>query len=259
MIKIEGLLTLTVGERFADLGQFTWQALVFLLIGGIMMMLIDWTVRRFGHDKVSHAQYMTALALSGLLGLFLLWEESYRNFQPLKTHNELLLAEVASLREELKAKDQNVEILERRFDKFTAQLTEVGKDTGKTVHALQEKLKERENQIASLQNQLHEKIKKAALRNQLAQLRVEGNRIIDKALSTPTSRPPSDERKQWFTSTIQYLQQNMDAGHVEEFRNPLTPTVHFDGLPASHDVFASDVESRVRVLQRFSDELREAN
>ena len=93
----------------------------------------------------------------------------------------------------------------------------------------------------------------------MAQLRAEGNRIIDKALSTPTSRTPADEREQWFTNTIQYLRQNMDAGHVEEFRNPPVLVLHFEGLPASHDVFASDVEARVKVLQRFTDELREKN
>ena len=34
-------MTLTLGERIADLGLFTLQALVFLLVGGAMMMLID--------------------------------------------------------------------------------------------------------------------------------------------------------------------------------------------------------------------------
>lgn len=252
---MEDLLTLTLGERVADLGLFTLQALVFLLVGGAMMMLIDWTARRLGSGKVSRAQYLTALALSFFLGLFLQWEESYRNSQPLKTHNESLSREIASLRKDLEAKNKDVETLERRFDKFTAQLTEFGKDTGKTLHALQEKVKERESQMASLQN--HEKTRTAAMKNQLAQLRAEGNRIIDKALLTPTSRPPADERKQWFTNTIQYLRQNMDAGHVEEFRNPPAPALHFEGLPASHDVFASDVEARVKVLERFTDELRE--
>ena len=250
-------MTLTLGERVADLGLFTLQALVFLLVGGAMMMLIDWTARRLGGGKVSRAQYLTALALSFFLGLFLQWEESYRNSQPLKTQNESLSREIASLRKDLEAKNEKVETLERRFDKFTAQLTEFGKDTGKTLHALQEKVKERESQMASLQNHLNEKTGKAAMKNQLAQLRAEGNRIIDKALMTPTSRPPADERKQWFTNTIQYLRQNMDAGHVEEFRNPPAPALHFEGLPASHDVFASDVEARVKVLERFTDELRE--
>ena len=165
--------------------------------------------------------------------------------------------EIASLRNDLEAKNEKVETLERRFDKFTAQLTEFGKDTEKTLHALQETVKERESQMASLQNHHNEKTGKAAMKNQLAQLRAEGNRIIDKALMTPTSRPPADERKQWFTNTIQYLRQNMDAGHVEEFRNPPAPALHFEGLPASHDVFASDVEARVKVLERFTDELRE--
>ena len=256
---MEDLLTLTLGERVADLGLFTLQALVFLLVGGAMMLLIDWTARRLGGGKVSQAQYLTALALSFFLGLFLQWEESYRNSQPLKTQNESLSREIASLRKDLEAKNTNVETVERRFDKFTAQLTEIGKDTGKTLRALQEKVKERESQIASLQNHLNEKTRKAAMRNQLAQLRAEGNRIIDKALSTPASRPPADERKQWFANTIQYLRQNMDAGHVEEFRNPPAPALHFEGLPASHDVFASDVEARVKVLQKFTDELREKN
>ena len=254
---MEDLLTLTLGERVADLGLFTLQALVFLLVGGAMMMLIDWTARRLGGDKVSQAQYLTALALSFFLGLFLQWEESYRNSQPVKTQNESLLREIASLRKNLEAKNKDVETLERRFDKFTAQLTEFGKDTEKTLHALQEKVKERESQMASLQNHHNEKTGKAAMKNQLAQLRAEGNRIIDKALMTPTSRPPADEKKQWFTNTIQYLRQNMDAGHVEEFRNPPAPALHFKGLPASHDVFASDVEARVKVLQRFTDELHE--
>ena len=167
--------------------------------------------------------------------------------------------EIAFLRNDLEAKNREVETLERRFDKFTAQLTEFGKDTEKTLHALQEKVKERESQMASLQNHHNEKTGKAAMKNQLAQLRAEGNRIIDKALTTPTSRPPADERKQWFTNTIQYLRQNMDAGHVEEFRNPPASVLHFKGLPASHDVFASDVEARVKVLQRFTDELHETN
>jgi hypothetical protein len=256
---VEDLLTLTLGERVADLGLFTLQALVFLLVGGAMMMLFDWTARRLGGDKVSRAQYVTALALSVFLGLFLQWEESYRNSQPLKTQNESLSREIASLKKDLEAKNKNIETLERRFDTFTAQLTEFGKDTEKTLHALQEKVKARKSQITSLQNHPNEKISKAALKNQLAQLRAEGNRIIDKALSTPTSRPPVDERTQWFTNTIQYLRQNMDAGHVEEFRNPPAPAPHFEGLPASHDVFASDVEARVKVLQRFTDELREKN
>ena len=108
--------------------------------------------------------------------------------------------------------------------------------------------------MASLQNHHNEK---TAMKDQLAQVRAEGNRIIDKALTTPTSRPPADERKQWFTNTVQYLRKNMDAGHVEEFRNPPAPALHFEGLPASHDVFATDVEARVKVLQRFTDELRE--
>jgi chromosome segregation ATPase len=269
---VEDLLTLTFGERIADLGLFTLQALVFLLVGGAMMMLIDWTARRLGGDKVSQAQYLTALALSFFLGLFLQWEESYRNSQPLKTQNESLSREIASLSKDLETKNRNIETLERRFDKFTAQLTEFGKDTGKTLQALQKKVKERERQIASLQNHPNEnkdvgtnvveltgKTRKAAMKNQLAQLRAEGNRIIDKALSTPTSRPPADERKQWFTNTIEYLRQNMDAGHVEEFRDPPAPAPHFEGLPAGHDLFASDVEARVKVLQRFTDELREKN
>ena len=256
---MEDLLTLTLGERVADLGLFTLQALVFLLVGGAMMMLIDWTARRLGGGKVSQAQYLTALALSFFLGLFLQWEESYRNSQPVKTQNESLLREIASLRKDLEAKNKDVETLERRFDKFTAQLTEFGKDTEKTLHALQEMVKERESQMASLQNHHNEKTGKAAMKNQLAQLRAEGNRIIDKALMTPTSRPPADEKKQWFTNTIQYLRQNMDAGHVEEFRNPPAPALHFEGLPASHDVFASDVEARVKVLQRFTDELHGKN
>ncbi|MEO8047393.1 MAG: hypothetical protein ABI684_08905 [Nitrospirota bacterium] len=250
-------MTLTLGEQVADLGLFTLQALVFLLVGGAMMMLIDWTARRLGGGKVSRAQYLTALALSFFLGLFLQWEGSYRNSQPLKTQNESLSREIASLRKDLEAKNEEVQTLERRFDKFTAQLTEFGKDTGKTLHALQEKVKERESQIASLQRHQNEKTRTVAMKNQLGQLRAEGNRIIDKALSTPTSRPPADERKQWFTNTIQYLRQNMDAGHVEEFRNPPASALHFKGLPASHDVFASDVEARVKVLQRFTDELRE--
>ena len=256
---MEDLLTLTLGERIGDLGLFTLQALVFLLVGGAMMMLIDWTARRLGGDKVSHAQYLTALALSFFLGLFLQWEESYRNSQPLKTQNEFLSREIASLRKDLEAKNKNVETLERRFDTFTVQLTEFGKDTGKTLQALQEKVKERESQMAALQNHHNEKTGKAAIKNQLAQLRAEGTRIIDKALSTPASRPPADERKQWFAKTIQYLRQNMDAGHVEEFRNPPAPALHFEGLPASHDVFASDVEARVKVLQKFTDELHERN
>lgn len=252
-------MTLTLGERVTDLGLFTFQALVFLLVGGAMMLLIDWTATRLGCGKVSQPQYWTTFALSFFLGLFLQWEESYRNVQPLKTHNEALSREIASLMKNLEAKNRNVETLERRLDKFTAELTEVGKDTGKTLHVLQEKVKERDSQIASLQNLLNEKTKKAALRNELAQLRAEGNRIIDKALSTPTSPPPSAEKKQWFATTIQYLRQNMDAGHVEEFRNPPAPTLHFEGLPASHDVFASDVEARVKVLQKFTDELRDKN
>lgn len=269
---MEDLLTLTLGERIADLGLFTLQALVFLLVGGAMMMLIYWTARRLGGDKVSQAQYLTALALSFFLGLFLQWEGSYRNSQPLKTQNESLSRELASLRKDLEAKTNNVETLERRIDKFTAQLTEFGKETGKMLQALQKKVKERESQIASLQNHPNEhkdgetnvvelpgKTSKAAMRNQLAQLRAEGKRIIDKALSTPTSLPPADEGTQWFATTIQYLQQNMDADHVKEFRNPPTPALHFEGLPASHDVFARDVEARVRVLQRFSDELRAKN
>jgi chromosome segregation ATPase len=199
---------------------------------------------------------------------FLQWEESYRNSQPLKTQNESLSREIASLRKDLEAKNKNIETLERRFDKFTAQLTEFGKDTGKSLQALQKKVKERESQIASLQNHPNEnkdvgtnvveltgKASKAAMRNQLAQLRAEGKRIIDKALSTPTSRPPADEGKQWFTTTIQYLQQNMDAGHVEEFRDPPAPDLHFAGVP----VFARDLEARVKVLQRFTDELRAKN
>jgi hypothetical protein len=269
---VEDLLTLTLGERIADLGLFTLQALVFLLVGGAMMMLIEWTTRRLGGDKVSQAQYLTALALSFFLGLFLQWEESYRIAQPLKTQNESLSREIASLRKDLEAKNKNVETLERRIDKFTAQLTEYGKETGKMLQALQKKVKERESQIASLQNHPNEnkdvgtnvveltgKTSKAAMRNQLAQLRAEGKRIIDKALSTPTSQPPVDEGKQWFTNTIQYLQQNMDAGHAEEFRNPPALALHFEGLPASHDVFARDMEARVRVLQRFADKLRESN
>lgn len=256
---MEDLLTLTLGERIADLGLFTLQALVFLLVGGAMMMLLDWTARRLGCDKVSQAQYLTALALSFFLGLFLQWEASYRNSQPLKTQNESLSREIASLRKDLEAKNKNVETLERRFDKFTAQLPEIGKDTGKTLRALQEKVKERESQIASLQNHLDEQTRKAAMKNQLAQLRAEGKRIIDKTLSTPTSRPPADEGKQWFAKTIQYLGQNMDTGHVEEFRNPPAPALHFEGLPASHDVFARDVDARVKVLQRFTDELRDKN
>jgi chromosome segregation ATPase len=269
---VEDLLTLTLGERVADLGLFTLQALVFLFVGGAMMMLLDWTARRLGADKVSQAQYLTALALSLFLGLFLQWEASYRNAQPLETQNESLSREIASLRKDLEAKNKTIETLERRFDTFTAQLTEFGKDTEKMLHALQEKVKARNSQIASLQNHPNEnkdvgthvveltgKTSKAAMRNQLAQLRAEGNRIIDKVLSTPTSRPPVDERKQWFATAIQYLQQNMDAGHVEEFRNPPAPALHFEGLPASQEVFASDVEARVKVLQRFTDELRAKN
>ena len=265
-------MALTLGERVADLGLFTLQALVFLLVGGAMMMLIDWTARRLGAGKVSQAQYVTALALSFFLGLFLQWEESYRHSQPLKTQNESLSREIVSLRTDLEAKNKNIETLERRFDKFTAELTEFGKDTEKTLQSLQKKVKERERQMASLQNHPNEnkdvgttvveltgKTSKAAMRNQLAQLRAEGNRIIDKVLSTPTSRPPADEGKQWFATTIQYLQQNMDADHVKEFRNPPAPTPHFEGLPAGHDVFASDVAARVKVLQRFTDELREKN
>ena len=265
-------MTLTLGERIADLGLFTLHALVFLLVGGAMMVLIDWTTRRLGGDKVSPAQYLTALAFSFFLGLFLQWEGSYRNSQPLKTQNESLSRDIATLRKDLDAKTKNVETLERRIDKFTAQLTEFGKETGKMLQALQKKVKERESQIASLQNHPNEhkdvgtnvveltgKTSKAAMRNQLAQLRAEGKRIIDKTLSTPTSRPPVDEGQQWFATTIQYLGQNMDASHVEEFRYPPTPPLHFAGLPASHDVFASDVEARVKVLQRFTDELREKN
>lgn len=251
-------MTLTLGERVADLGLFTVHALVFLLVGGAMMMLLDWTARRFG-GKVSPAQYVTALALSCFLGLFLQWEESYRNSQPLKTQNESLSREIASLRKDLEAKTKNVETLERRFEKFTAELTEIGKDTGKTLRALQEKVKERESQVAALQSHLNEKTKKAVMRNQLAQLRAEGNRIIDKTLSTPKSPPPAAEGEQWYTSTIQYLRQNMDVGHVEEFRHPPVPALHFEGLPASHDVFASDMEARVKVLQKFTDELRDKN
>jgi hypothetical protein len=272
MVRVEDLLTLTLGERIADFGLFTLQALVFLLVGGAMMVLIDWTARRLGGDKVSQAQYLTALALSFFLGLFLQWEESYRNSQPLKTQNESLSREIASLRKDLEAKNKSIDTLERRFDKFTAQLTEYGKDTGKSLQALQKKVKARESQIASLQNHPNEnkdvgtkvveltgKTSTAAIRNQLAQLRAEGKRIVDKTLSTPTSLPPVDEGKQWFATTIQYLGHNMDAGHVEEFRNPPTPALHFAGLPASHDVFARDVEARVKVLQRFTDELREKN
>jgi len=254
---VEELLTLTLGERVTDLGLFTLQALVFLLVGGAMMLLIDWAARRLGCGKVSQPQYLTALALSLFLGLFLQWEEGYRNSQPLRAENESLSREIASLMKDLEAKNTNVETLERRLDKFTAELTEIGKDTGKTLHALQEKLKERDNQIASLQNHLNEKTKKAVLRNELAQLRAEGNSIIDKALSTPTSPLPAAEREQWFANTIQYLRQNMDTRHVEEFRHPPVLPLHFEGLPASHDVFASDVEARVKVLQKFTDELRD--
>ena len=188
-------MTLTLSERVADLGLFTLQALVFLLAGGAMMMLIDWTARRLGGDKVSQAQYLTALALSFFLGLFLQWEESYRNSQPLTTQNESLSREIASLRKDLEAKNTNIQTLERRFDKFTAQLTEFGKDAEKTLLALQKKVKARESQIASLQNHPNEnkdvgtnvveltgERRKAAMKNQLAQLRAEGNRIIDKAL-----------------------------------------------------------------------------
>ena len=251
---MEDLLTLSLGERVADLGLFTLQALVFLLVGGAMMMLLDWTVRRHG-DRVSHAQYITALVLSCFLGLFLQWEEGYRNSQPLKTQNESLSREIALLRKDLEAKTKNVETLERRFEKFTAELTEFGRETGKTLRALQEKVKERESQVATLQSQLNEKTKQTAMRNQLAQLRAEGKRIIKKAISTPTSPLPAAEREQWFASTIQYLRQNMDVGHVEEFRHPPAPALYFEGLPARHDVFASDVEVRVRVLQKFTDEL----
>jgi hypothetical protein len=51
----------------------------------------------------------------------------------------------------------------------------------------------------------------------------------------------------------------MDASHVEEFRDPPAPALHFAGVPPSHDVFARDVEARVKVLQRFTDELRAKN
>ena len=102
---MEDLLTLTLGERIGDLGLFTLQALVFLLVGGAMMMLIDWTARRLGGDKVSHAQYLTALALSFFLGLNLQWEESYRNYQPQKTQNEFLSIEIAFLRKDLEDKN----------------------------------------------------------------------------------------------------------------------------------------------------------
>ena len=47
---MEDILTLTLGERVADLGQFTLQALVFLIVGGAMMVLIDWTARRLGGE-----------------------------------------------------------------------------------------------------------------------------------------------------------------------------------------------------------------
>jgi septal ring factor EnvC (AmiA/AmiB activator) len=189
---VEDLLILTLGERVADLGLFTLQALVFLLVGGAMMMLIDWTARRLGGGKVSQAQYLTALALSFFLGLFLQWEESYRNSQPVKTQNESLSREIASLRKDLEAKTNDVETLERRFDKFTAQLTEFGKDTEKMLHALQEKVKERESQIASLQNHHNEKTGKGAMKNQLAQLRAQGNRISDeKPVGSVASRRQS--------------------------------------------------------------------
>jgi len=246
---VEERLALTLGERIADFGVFTVQALVFLVVGGTMILVIDRISRHFGGGRVSQAQYLTVMTLSLFFGLFLKWEEGYRDSQPLRLQNESLVREIASLKKDLDVKTTNVETLERRFDKFTADLTEIGKDTGKTLHGLQEKLKERDSQIVSLQ-------KKAAIRNQLVQLRAEGNNIIDKALSSPTSPVPAAEREQWSTNTIQYLRQNMDARHVEEFRNPPTPALHFKGLPTSHDVFASDVEARVRVLEKFINEMQ---
>jgi len=253
-------LTLTLGQRVVDLGLCTAQAVLFLLVGGAMMMLIDWTARRLGSGRVTLAQYFAAMALSSFLGLFLQWEENYRNAQQLKTQNESLSIEVASLRKDLETKNTNLETLERRFDKFTAELTEIGKDTGKTMHALQEKLKQRDGQIASLQNQLNGKTrKKVTIRNHLTQLQAEGKSILDEAISNPTAPLPAAEREQWFATTIQYLRQNLETRHVEEFRHPSAPAVHFEGLPGSHDVFAGDLDTRLKVLQNFTDELRETN
>jgi hypothetical protein len=244
---VEEHLALTLGERIADFGVFTVQALVFLLVGGTMILVIDRISRYLGGGRVSQAQYLTVMALSLFFGLFLKWEEGYRNSQPLRLQNESLTQEISSLKKDLDAKTTNVETLERRFDKFTADLTEIGKDTGKTLRGLQEKLKERDSQIVSLQ-------KKAAVRDQLVQLRAEGNNIVDKVLSSPTSPVPAAEREQWSANTIQYLRKNMDARHAEEFRNPPTAALHFEGLPPSHEVFVSDVEARVRVLEKFINE-----
>jgi len=148
---VEEHLALTLGERIADFGVFTVQALVFLLVGGTMILVIDRISRYLGGGRVSQAQYLTVMALSLFFGLFLKWEEGYRNSQPLRLQNESLTQEISSLKKDLDAKTTNVETLERRFDKFTADLTEIGKDTGKTLRGLQEKLKERDSQIVSLQ------------------------------------------------------------------------------------------------------------
>ncbi len=249
---MESLSSLTFGERFADLGLFTLHALVFMLAGGAAMTLIDGGERLFLRGRVSKRQYLMALGATFFLGMFLQWEYAYRNLQTVQTQNQSLSTTMGTLHTDLQTKDKKIETLER-------QLTETGKDTRKTVHALQEKVQEKDSQLVSLQNRLSEKAKKAAIRNQLAQLRAEGNRIVDKTLSNLKSPPPIDERRQWFTNTLQYLQQNMDADHVEEFKNPPTSAMHFMGVPARHDLFAVDVEARVKVLQKFTDELREKN
>ena len=246
---------ITFGEGFADLGLFTLQALVFMLAGGAAMMLIDGAERLFLRGRVSQRQYLVALGASFFLGMFFQWEHAYRNLQTVQTQNQSLSTTMGTLQTDLQTKDNKIETLERQL-RATAKDTTVAALQEK-VQILQEKVQNKDSQIVSLQNRPSSKTKMAAMRNKLAQLRAQGNRLVDKTLSNLKSPPPIDERRQWFTNTLQYLQQNMDADHVEEFKNPPTSAMHFMGVPARHDLFAVDVEVRVKVLQKFTDELRD--
>lgn len=242
--------SLSFGDRLGDLATFLMYGVLFMLAGGAAMTALDIAERIWLSGKVTRTQYLMALGVTFILGLFLQWEQAVREVAEFKKQSPSpdLQSSLHSSQEQIRIKDGQIQDLKRERDLLSVRYDSAHKE----VEEFRHQLSGRDKKIHELERQLDDRAKKIAIREQLGRLLAEGEQLKLRARRDVNKPPPFKESDEWLNRVAAYLDKEVSHSDTVQFLNPpMLPSYSF-GIPKEHENLVNALEPYLAVLRQLS-------